>query len=212
MIKILCKRVLPLLLATIMLVTALPLYAFAAETHDAEHTEHKEEVATTPSELAKDMATSMTAILERYGVNAKMTDAEIKAAINAQPWSVNKPTVSEISQIEAMIEDLTDVDSAYVIEHADVETFIRFRDIFKPMFAVVKAASGTYTPVTGVTVGVSGASDNSYKNGELTVSAKGSKGILGYGASAKTATITIYNESGSKSKFPLAGPRLPSMN
>ena len=59
------------------------------------------------------------------------------------------------------------------------------------------AASGTHTPVTGVTVGVSGASDNSMSNGAVTVTAKGSAGIMGFGASAKTATITISNELGS---------------
>ena len=60
------------------------------------------------------------------------------------------------------------------------------------------AASGTHTPVTGVTVGVSGATDNSMSSGAVTVTAKGSGGLFGLGASAKTATITITNDSGSK--------------
>ena len=57
------------------------------------------------------------------------------------------------------------------------------------------AATGTHTPVTGVTVGVSGATDNSMSNGAVTVTAKGSGGIFGFGASTKTATITITNSS-----------------
>ncbi|MBE6573323.1 MAG: hypothetical protein E7652_02900, partial [Ruminococcaceae bacterium] len=61
-----------------------------------------------------------------------------------------------------------------------------------PAFA---AATGTHTPIEGVTVSVSGATDNSMTDGAVTVTAKGSAGFLGIGASAKTATITIYNDS-----------------
>lgn len=66
---------------------------------------------------------------------------------------------------------------------------------------VSAAATGTHTPVTGVTVGVSGATDNSMSNGAVTVTAKGSSGVLGIGASAKTATITITNDSGSTAEI-----------
>lgn len=59
------------------------------------------------------------------------------------------------------------------------------------------AATGTHTPVADVTVGVSGATDNSMSNGAVTVTAKGSGGVFGIGASAKTATITVTNSSGS---------------
>ena len=62
-------------------------------------------------------------------------------------------------------------------------------------FQAFAATSGTHTPVEGVTVYVSGATDNSMSSGAITVTAKGSAGILGYGASSKTATITITNES-----------------
>ena len=59
---------------------------------------------------------------------------------------------------------------------------------------VFAAATGNYEPVTGLSVAVSGATDNSFSSGALTVTAKGSGGIMGFGASAKTATITIYND------------------
>ena len=62
---------------------------------------------------------------------------------------------------------------------------------------VFAAATGTHTPVTGVTVEVSGATDNSMSNGAVTVTAKGSGGVFGIGASAKTATIEITNAGGS---------------
>ena len=56
------------------------------------------------------------------------------------------------------------------------------------------AASGKHYVVDGVRVEVSGATDNSWKNNELTVTAKGSGGIFGMGASDKTATIKVYND------------------
>ena len=62
---------------------------------------------------------------------------------------------------------------------------------------VQAAASGTHEPITGVTVGVSGATDNSMSNGAVTVTAKGSGGFLGIGASSKTATITVTNSGSS---------------
>ena len=99
---------------------------------------------------------------------------------------------------EQLNETATAVDEDYVLANADVETFVRFKEIFKPMFPVMKASSGTYTPVTGVTVGVSGATNTSHSSGTVTVTAKGSGGILGFGASAKTATITVTNSSSNK--------------
>lgn len=63
--------------------------------------------------------------------------------------------------------------------------------------AVLAASTGTHTPVTGITVGVKGATNNSMTNGAVTVTAKGSGGIFGIGASAKTATITVTNNSSS---------------
>ena len=61
---------------------------------------------------------------------------------------------------------------------------------------VFAASSGNYTPAEGVKVEVSGATDTSGST-SITVTAKGSKGILGYGASAKSAKIKITNNSGS---------------
>lgn len=56
------------------------------------------------------------------------------------------------------------------------------------------AASGEHEPISGVMVSVSGATDNSMSDGKITVKAQGSAGIFGFGASAKTTTITIKND------------------
>ena len=160
------------------------------------------EAAAEPSAQAVELVNHINAVLETFGVTADMDDQQIKQAIYAQPWSVQKPTISQIAQIEALAEEVPEADKDYVLANADVQTYVRFAEIFKPMFVVMKAsAAGDHTPVTGVTVGVSGATDNSMSNGAVTVTAKGSGGILGFGASAKTATITVYNESGSTAKI-----------
>ena len=206
------KRALSFFLAMIMIISAMPLQVFATDNHD--HPEENivtyseisdemlEEINAAASDQAIELADRMNAVLEVYGITADMTDDEIKQAINAQSWSVNKPIITEIAEILAVVETLSDIDAAYVLTHVDVETFYRFKDVFEPMFVVaMAAASGSHTPVTGVTVGVSGATDNSMSNGAITVTAKGSKGVLGIGASTKTATITVYNESGSKANI-----------
>ena len=64
-------------------------------------------------------------------------------------------------------------------------------------FSAFAASSGDYEPVTGVNVTVSGASNTSHSSGIVTVTAKGSGGLMGFGASSKTATITITNDSDS---------------
>ena len=203
------KRWLAMLLAVVMILSAVPAPVFAAEEENHDHAEvtvipeeAPEETEAGPSQEAQDLVSRINALLELYGITAQMTDLDIRKAINAQPWSsVNKPNITEVNEILALAEVIPEDDYAYVLENADVETYVRFTEIFKPMFAVVKAASGTHTPVTGVTVAVSGATDNSMSSGAITVTAKGSAGILGYGASAKTATVTIYNNSGSKAKL-----------
>ncbi len=199
------KRWLAMLLAVVMILSAVPAPVLAAEedTHDhAEITvtpEETPEETEGPSQAAQDLVSRINAILEVYGITGDMTDDQIGRAIMAQPWSVNKPNITEVDAIWALAETVPEADAAYVLSSADVEAFVRFRSIFKPMFAVaMAAATGSHTPVEGVTVGVSGATDNSMSGGAVTVTAKGSAGIFGVGASSKTATITVYNESGSK--------------
>lgn len=155
-----------------------------------------------PSALALDLAERINAMLAFYGVTAQMTDDEIGRAINAKSWSENKPNIARINAIEADAQKATEEEARYVVAHADVETFVRFQTVWKPMFAVMKAASGGYVPVDGVDVAVSGASSKSMSGGAVTVTAKGYGGfLLGIGAYASTATITIYNTTENKANI-----------
>ena len=58
---------------------------------------------------------------------------------------------------------------------------------------VSAASSGKYTPVEGIQVSVSGASNTTESNGVVTVTAKGSGGLGGLFSSSKTATVKIKN-------------------
>lgn len=64
-----------------------------------------------------------------------------------------------------------------------------------PPVGLAAATSGTHTPVTDVTVSVSGATDNSMTSGAITVTAKGTAGFLFFPGTPKTTTITVTNNS-----------------
>ena len=64
--------------------------------------------------------------------------------------------------------------------------------------SVFAASSGNWGFDSGISVAVQGATSVTNSSGTITMTAKGSAGIAGYGASSKTATATIYNDSGSK--------------
>ncbi len=63
-----------------------------------------------------------------------------------------------------------------------------------PVFSFT-ASAGNFDPIEGISISVSGQSSENLSDGVLTVTAKGSGGFFGLGASSKTATITIYNDT-----------------
>ncbi len=69
--------------------------------------------------------------------------------------------------------------------------------MFSMLPLTASAANNNYEPVTGITVSTNNSSSDSMSNGVITVKAKGSAGFFGIGASARTTTITIYNDSDS---------------
>jgi hypothetical protein len=205
------KRWLSLLLAVVMIVSAVPMQAFAAE---ADGHDHEEDVVVTepvvtepedgkPSELAVELAARVNAIVEDYGINADMTEEEIFEAMYEKSDEELFATMDEMEDLAEAAENATGADEAYILANAELQAYGKLCDAMNQLseIALLAAASGSHTPVTGVTVGVSGATDNSMSSGAVTVTAKGSGGILGFGASAKTATITVYNESGSKANI-----------
>lgn len=80
-----------------------------------------------------------------------------------------------INALEEKAAGLTEDELAELQEYESTETFVAFYDVLDRMMTpMAVASSGTHEPVKGVTVSVSGATDNSMSNGAVTVTAKGS--------------------------------------
>ena len=186
------NRVLSVFLALMMAVSLLPMSAFAVdgvEVHDHEH----EEATAEASALLQEVKDAVDALLVAYSLEVGMTEAQLEdVALNGD--YTGDPKEDQLA-LEQQAEGLSDEQLEELAEYAPVETWARFCEVYDETYSMeLLAATGTHTPVTGVTVSVSGATDNSMSDGAVTVTAKGSGGILGFGASAKTTTIKVYNE------------------
>ncbi|MBE6533918.1 MAG: DUF945 domain-containing protein, partial [Ruminococcaceae bacterium] len=201
MIKKMSKRLISWFLVVLMVVSVLPFNAFAQTTVEDEH-EH-EHMDINPFEetlLLKEVKAQMDEILDKYLGARDLSLEEVENAF----WELSDDELMEAwDECEALrvkAEDMTDAEVYFAKLYESTQTFGYFYEmlceIFNSDISFFASASGSHTPVTGVTVGVSGATDNSMSNGAVTVTAKGSAGLFGFGASAKTATITVYNESG----------------
>ena len=204
------KRILSLMLVVMMAVTMLPFHAHAAETN-VEYSEDGtlEGLENKPFEetiLLKQIKADIARILDKYLGTLQMSEEDVKAVVSGMDFETQEEAWLEIDEVLASMFDLTDAEVYFLEQYEGMETFVCFGDelywLMYPEGGIsLFAASGSHNPVTGVTVGVSGATDNSMSNGAVTVTAKGSGGIFGIGASAKTATITIYNETGATSEI-----------
>ena len=194
------KRLISLLVVVMMVVSLMPIQAFAIET-DTETTDHQhteEVIQFVETELVKESKSVMDEILDKYLGARIMSREDVEEFV----WNMDEDALysawDEVQAYGELVEPMSDEETALMLAYESTPTFGYFyetlNEIFNPSFSFF-AATGTHTPTTNVTVGVSGASDNSMSSGAVTVTAKGSAGILGYGASAKTATITVYNES-----------------
>ena len=211
------KRGLALFLALVMVLSMLPESALAAESEvEHVHTESAEAVPQAEEEVPASIEApkvenpkivsfqaEMDRILEYYLGRADLSAEEVLPLAEA----LDEYALSDAGfEIMILAEDMQyALDDGQITEQEGQElvsanpAFCAFSDYVMDHMEMPDisfwAATGTHTPVTGVTVGISGATDNSMTNGAVTVTAKGSGGVFGIGASAKTATVTIYNES-----------------
>ncbi|MBR5318199.1 MAG: hypothetical protein IKU46_01205, partial [Peptococcaceae bacterium] len=152
-----------------------------------------------PEELSEayyEVEKAVEDFLSRYGITPDMSKKELQNVIIAMDGSTLDAIDADLAALEPLVVKLTAEELELINETENAQIFGQFYDTMQELFSVsFFAASGTHTPVEGVTVTVSGASDNSMSSGAVTVTAKGSSGFIGLGASAKTATITITNDS-----------------
>lgn len=217
------ERCLSFLMAVIMVLSLMPVSALAAEeeTHDHTHetvepaaNENEESAAaetTVPAEesnpVIEDIQYDMDSILDWYIGTSDATAEEVPALCALMDeMSLNdaaREIIGLVGDLEYALDDGLVTESQVQALAERNPDFMAFNDYVMSNAtngynASVLAETGSHTPVTGVTVGVSGATDNSMSSGAVTVTAKGNGGVWGIGASAKTATITITNDSGSK--------------
>ncbi|MBQ8622102.1 MAG: hypothetical protein IJ422_07285 [Oscillospiraceae bacterium] len=142
----------------------------------------------------------MDRILMKYLGNTVLTEDEVLDIVNTMSWDEMEAAVAECNALEPQIAALSQEELARLeADYPGTETIVCFYEMLElAMTPSAFAATGTHTPVGGVTVGVSGATDNSMSSGAVTVTAKGSAGVFGIGASTKTATITVTNSGSEK--------------
>ncbi|MBQ3180140.1 MAG: hypothetical protein IJB55_02170, partial [Firmicutes bacterium] len=153
-------------------------------------------------DLLAEVQADMDAILEDYYIEVGMAEDEIAYVIQTADYSGKANPMDAINALEQKAAGLTEDELAQLQDYESTATFVAFYDVLDQMMTpMAVASSGTYEPVEGVTVGVSGAADDSMSNGAVKVTAKGSAGFWGIGASAKTATITITNSSNTNAEL-----------
>ena len=195
------KRMISLILVVLMIVPMIPFNAFANENHSENGA--LTGIDSKPFEetvLLKQIKIDIARILDSYLGSITMSEEDVKAAVSAMDEDTQFEALLESDDIVMLFEELTDAELYFLERYEGIETFAYLYNSLAEIFGMnadisLFAATGNHTPVTGVTVSVSGASDNSMSSGAVTVTAKGSGGIMGFGASAKTATIKIYNDS-----------------
>lgn len=207
------KRYIAILLAIVVMFGIMPVSVFATEESSVQISEEnvtenipaevltdvesKQISSETSEEKLVRLQAEMDHILKRYLGATVLTEEEVADIVCNMTWEDMEAALSDKNKLESDMALLTEEEIKLLEEcYAGLETIVYFYEtIEQTMTPTFLAATGTHKPVEGVTVSVSGATDNSMSNGDITVTAKGSAGFIGIGASAKTATITIYNDS-----------------
>lgn len=216
------KRYLSFLLAIALMFSCLPVSALAAEDYLPEENHRAEgsalestgeeavvdataettaaSVETAEEKLLRLQAEMNTILIKYLGATALSEEEIIDIVVN-MPWTDMEAALADKARLELDFSSLTEAEidalNAAYTGAASIACF--YETIEATMTPAFFATSGTHTPVTGITVSVSGATDNSMSSGNVTVTAKGSGGFFGIGASAKTATITIKNDTAESS-------------
>lgn len=141
---------------------------------------------------------AMDAILLEYLGATVLTEDEVLEIVNTMYWADMEEAVNKYKALEPMLTDLSEEEiSKLESSYSGLETFICFYNTLNLAMTPSVFANETYTPTNtnNLTVKVTNASSTSMTDNVVTITSKGSGGILGFGASAKTTTITFVNDS-----------------
>lgn len=199
------KRGLSCVLYCLMLVSLLSVSAFAVSEAEMQEREAEEIIAAVmENPVVRDFQEQMDEMLKTYLGSSEVTAEEVPAlaadlseAMLSDAWWAIAILAEDMNY--ALEDGLMTETEGLVLVNSN-PAVLAFSDYVMENApetddGSLYASSGSWTPVTGVTVSVSRATDCSHSSGTVTVTAKGSAGIAGFGASAKTATVTIKNSS-----------------
>ena len=196
------KKLISFALVITMVISAIPFNALALESNQTtSENAILDGIDSKPFEetvLLKEIKANIANYLDKYLGTLIMSEDAVKDAVSKMDYDTQIEAWFESDDIRIASEELTDAEAYFLVLYEATETFAYMCNTLDEIMLAgfeLYAATGTHTPIDGVTVSVSGASDNSMSDGAVTVTAKGSNGFFGMGASAKTATITISNLS-----------------
>ena len=160
------KRWLSLLLALVMILSAVPLQAFAAEVddHDHEHDAIATEPVVTepvvaepvvtepedgnPSELAVELTDRVNAIVEDYGLSADMTEDEVFEAMYEKSDDELFATMDELEALAEAAENATEADAEYIMANAELQAYGKLCDAMNLLSEIALLAASTISTAT----------------------------------------------------------------
>ena len=206
------SRLISLILTVAMLITAMPLYAFAegisaiSETAPSEsESSNKDVVESKPFEetiLLKEIKKEIAKILDKYLGTLVMSEEDIKAAVSAMDEDTQFDALMEIYDLSIIIEEeLTDAEIYFLELYEGAKTLEYLAPILYETLGyddIALYASKTVTVLDGKVSVTDNQGTGSVSGGTVTITAKGSL------FSKKTNNITITNDSGSKAQLSFA--------
>ena len=189
MITHMTKRFLAFVLAMVMIVSAVPLQALAADNHDHDHTSVQEAAE---SELLIQLRTAVANYVEAYGLEPDMPDSVLTEVFFGLNGDQAMNAWYGVEDLLALGEDLSEAEQNALMKEQNSQLVERFYRVMQKVTSPMFMANYSGYPAEGVQVDASGdycTTDDS--TGDIVVTVSGYT-TDGCGGGAKTSTATVY--------------------
>ena len=200
MIAKLSKRFFSFLLAMVMLVSMVPFQALAAEHDHAYETEGSQSMSA-ESELLVQLRTEIEQYIDTFGISHDMPDGVLANVYFGLNGEQAMRAWYGVEDLIARGQALSAKEQKALMKEKNSRLVERFYNVMQQVnSASPLATSGSWDPVTGINVNVSGATDTTHSQGEVTIKVTGSSNTsCGTTTdSSKTATAYIKNNTGAE--------------
>ncbi len=188
MFKEFSKRSLSILLSLLMLLSVMPLSAFASEADVAE-TSQTDTVTEYSTELLTNVIAEMESVLTDRGITSGMSKEDIQAQLYTMDGNTAYATWDKVCAIEDSVLSMSEEEYAELEEYENLELFGLFYDTFSEMMNPPIMAATTVDVLDGAVSVTDSANSNTVSGGTVTIKAAGSL------FSKKTNNITITNDT-----------------